>query len=96
MKLTGKAKEDFNKWVYDNDECYFTDASMKLYQHALIIEWFDSLGIYIEPFNEFGDFGFSIHKGDYKNPIESIGHWKTRQEAIEQAIIKANEIYNGV
>lgn len=94
MILTGKALEDFTQWNSNKQFDMMLPFEYPTYLNALIIEWLDSVGVYIEIFNEFGDFGMSIHRGSYKNPIESIGHWKTRQEATEQAIIKANDIYN--
>ena len=51
MILTGKAKEDFEKWL-DSDEDNL--CGLDLFQlnetciNALIIDWFDSVGIYID------------------------------------------------
>ena len=45
MILTGKALEDFNKW-YD-ESVFFVDLEYDLVQYALIIEWLDSVGIYV-------------------------------------------------
>nr|WP_317633104.1 hypothetical protein [uncultured Flavobacterium sp.] len=85
MKLTGKAKEDFS---YKYNMSNFNEYSEVL-QNALIIEFFDSLGIYIL-ITDFDDYDFWC---EFKGLSYSI-LGKTRQEAIEQAIIKANEIYN--
>lgn len=116
MILTGKAKEDFengiieilkknyneklddNKraidWIYDSND-------LILFAH--IIEWFDSVGIYIHVDNltnvvyqDLTHGWASYIKRDYKNRIRCIHHEKTRHEATEQAIIKANEIYNNL
>lgn len=62
-------------------------------QNALIIEFFDSVGIYIEIIKD-NWFGFNIHRGNWKALDFSIGGYDTRQQATKQAIIKANEIYN--
>lgn len=85
MKLTRKAKEDFS---YKYNMSNFNEYSDVL-QNALIIEFFDSVGIYIlitdfdgdDFWCEFNGLGYSI-----------LG--KTRQEATEKAIIKANDFYN--
>lgn len=98
MLLTGKAKEDFEKWfrtkratakfrfwmLIETDPCVL---------NSVIIEWFDSVGIYIEPLKEYS-FGFIIHIGNYKDPISSLLGFDSRQEAITEAIKKSNELYN--
>lgn len=94
MILTGKALEDFKKWKVDNmrlstievlDFKYLSIVS----QNAIIIEWFDSVGIHILITDFEGE--------DYWCELNGLKHsilGKTRQEAITQVIIKANEIYN--
>ena len=57
MILNGKAKEDFNKWNYENDFGYIDCEPTSLVVHfenldenlksTIITEWFDSVGIYI-------------------------------------------------
>ena len=108
MILTGKAKEEFFNWL-DNQGANGIDISnwefekfhllSNVSKNSLIIEWFDSVGIYISiNYVDFYDelrnnTGFEIYvtnKGlSVKFRIVSI-----RQEAIKQAIKKANEIYN--
>ena len=56
-------------------------------QNALIIEFFDEQGVYIELFN-LGSFMFAIN-----NSHEDNGYL-TRKEATIQAIKQANDIYN--
>lgn len=113
MILTGKAKEEFLKWNYEDDFGYidieprsltvhFDDLYDNL-QYALIIEWFDSVGIFIhiEPYLGGGKECFYC-KVIYRNELfldqmEEINngeYLENRQEATKQAIIKANEIYN--
>lgn len=91
MILTGKAKEDFEKWL--NKEMYylgrhnFEDRDNNIedlsdnFQNALIIEWFDEI----------------------KHPKIQIVKiiWNTwsnstlsHKETVIEAIKKANEIYN--
>ena len=106
MLLTNKAKEDFENYILNenlrhdsevlisvyNQETLFIDYKdvKKTLLNALIIEWFDSVGIYITSdylelnkgfFSEILDNNFAIVK-------------PTRQEALTEAIKKANEIYN--
>ena len=51
MILTGKAKEDFYKYINTEDYKLFDYVRKKyaneIVLNALIIEWFDSVGIYI-------------------------------------------------
>ena len=102
MILTGETKEDFERWLHSNDvlikdgiydDTYLTDVFDKLplnLQYASIIEWFDSVGIYIT-----SDY-FELNKGFYSDILNSnFAIVKpTRQEALTEAIKKANEIYN--
>lgn len=88
MILTNKAKEDFKEWVFEN--YYFQDLNVLYPLHlvdTLIIEWFDSVGIYIEIIRNEGYFDYVVmEEWDYG--------FETRQEAIIQAIKKANDLYN--
>ena len=102
MILTGKTKEDFERWLHSNDvlikdgiydDTYLTDVFDKLplnLQYASIIEWFDSVGVYIT-----SDY-LELNKGFYSEILnENFEIIKpTRQEALIEAIKKANEIYN--
>ena len=99
MILTGKAKEEFFNWL-DNQGVNGIDISnwefekfqllSNVAQNALIIEWFDSVGIYIT-----SDY-FELNNGFYSEILnENFAIVKpTRQEALTEAIKKANEIYN--
>ena len=60
------------------------------FQNCLIIEWFDSVGIYIT-----SDY-LELNKGFFSEILnENFEIVKpTRQEALTEAIKKANEIYN--
>ena len=97
--LTGKCKRTFLKWLkirvnsklheIDKIEFWFNlqDESFKI---TLIIEWFDSVGIYIT-----SDY-FELNKGFYSEILDSnfAVVKSTRQEALTEAIKKANEYYN--
>lgn len=108
MILTGKTKEDFEKWL--NKEMYYLgrhnfedrDNNIEdlsdIFQNALIIEWFDSIGIYIEVYRHNNR---PTVQGFNSRIVRRInGYYEcctavdTRKEATEEAIKKANEIYN--
>ena len=97
--LTKKSNRTFLKWLkirvnsklheIDKIEFWFNlqDESFK---NALIIEWFDSVGIYIT-----SDY-LELNKGFYSEILNDNFEIvkPTRQEALAEAIKKANEIYN--
>lgn len=96
MKLTGKCKDDFEKQI----DCIIFEEIPEACQNALIIEFFDSVGIYIQDWGFVDDvigmkpqFDASIN---YNQKLYSMssGFYNTRQESINQAIIEANKIYN--
>ena len=84
-ELTGKAKEDFTKWLYENDECYFTDESMVKYNETLFIYWFDTF-----KYNEI----WSLWDYAFKIMYENLRIGKSMIEIQKEAIKEANEIYN--
>lgn len=98
MILTRKTKEDFEKWYIkkdvSEDEFYniweeWSSLSTSC-KNAFYIDFFDSAGIYIT-----SDY-FELNKGFYSEILnENFEIVKpTRQEALAEAIKKANEIYN--
>ena len=106
MILNGKAKEDFFTWInryIPNKESFECEMNINdLYfktsteLNALIIEWLDSVGIYVS--TQVMQTPVS-HKVYFECLIRSdrtkvSDFYTTRQEATEQAIITANEIYN--
>lgn len=64
-----------------------------IFKNALIIEWFDSVGIYIDIVIVFKKDTpkYVYYYGRYTNQSQQ---YNTRQEATKHAIIKANKIYN--
>ena len=94
MILTGKCKEDFDKWfeleyshcaIYD----YWINEDLGIsIQYGVFVDFFDSVDIYVET--------YYAAKNTYEVIVNEIGYelCDTRQEAREQAILKANEIYN--
>lgn len=108
MELTGKCKQYFEKWLisffrekrtdYNN---LFTDESIlrKFYRktdvekNALTIEFFDSVRIYIETW-EYNGFCWQVNSNLVDESPKYNETLKSRQEAITEAIKKANLIYN--
>ena len=91
MILNGKAKKDFKEFLYNKyDVLYKLKDYHKTMIYAEIIEWFDSVGIIIT-----SDY-FELNKGYYSEILDSnFAIVKpTRQEALTEAIKKANETYN--
>lgn len=92
MILTGKAKEDFNKWFRENKrylrKSYLDDTC----DNALIIEWLDSVGIFYTIIHTrlCGTFRYGL---DYLSGID-WGYAEDRHEATTEAIKQANIIYN--
>lgn len=95
MILTGKAEVDFIKWASYNYGEDSGDLAMmrEVYRNALIIEFFDSVGIYIDIRIEFND-SFVLKTFDSYAEDDYVGNYSNRQEATIQAIEKANDIYN--
>lgn len=97
MILSGKCKEAFVEWSKDKgiDVFYAKDYSLniaKTIHNAILIEFFDSVGIYIEIEYTNTDIGIVF---DVSVNKEWVGcTYETRQEAINAAIVKANEIFN--
>ena len=98
MILTWKCKEAFIDYLDKTNQITIEKGILKLhwqdfpekYIHALIIDFFDSVGIYVN-----SDY-FELNKGFYSEVLDSnFAIVKpTRQEALTEAIKKANEIYN--
>ena len=87
MILTGKCKEDFIKTKIGNEINLF-ESMLPIYKNALLIDFFDSVGIYINIRRTNNEFM------SYITNDESSFYKKIRQEALSEAIKKANEIYN--
>ncbi len=96
MILTGKAKEDFYKFLIkkfplnENEVEKWFISLYNEFKNALLIEWFDSVGIIITSNY------FELNKVFYSEILDSNFEIVklTRQEALTEAIKKANEYYN--
>lgn len=98
MILNGKAEEDFKKWFIETKDLYDSyENELRLMSdtglNALIIEFFDSVGVYIDVRIEFND-SFVLKTFDSYAEDDYVGNFSNRQEATKQAIKKANDIYN--
>ena len=106
MELTGKCKEEFEKWQHDCDwfqniniynenytnlEIFNTlEDSMK---YGVLVDYLDSVGLNILITVEY-DYGYIISENRYQE-IEEVKRWyETRPEARIEAIKKANELRN--
>lgn len=91
MNLTGQSKEDFINFMcktYPDIRWHDYEKMTDSMINALIIEWFDSVGVYVNAisFNDNWKFIVDFVYQDRK--------YRTRQEALIFAITQANEIYN--
>ena len=106
MILTGKCKEDFEKWyenTYREYDCYQVMDWFEYpfeFQYGVYVDFFDSVGYCIE-------ISIDYTRKDYGKPLYQweVNDWNTtgfghkdlvrhRQEARKSAIEKANELYN--
>lgn len=105
--LSGKAKEAFEDWLFTtrNEEIIDGEIKYDLYymfiymlpepcKNVLIIEFFDSVGVYIEIIKEPNDWALNVHRGNYKRVTHSVAGYNTRQQATNSAIEKAVKIHN--
>ena len=102
--LTGKAKEDFFNWL-DNQGVNGIDISnwefekfqllSNVSQNALIIDWFDSVGICIDRDCINKEMVITDFRGTNEaQTIIDCDHEESFQYWWKKAIEKANEIYN--
>lgn len=101
MKLTGKCKEEFEKWLsehwvkFESDGAGFYMEYKEMFyqtpfsmQYGIYVDFFDSVGVEVVCFLMNGEYNWFI-EGDIEDNFT-----KTRHEARTKAIEKANEIYN--
>ena len=95
MILTGKASKDFIKWLHFKHNLQPYNLFNEIIQYALIIEWFDNVGICIDRdcvnmemvITDFRD----VKK---EQTIIDCGLEEPFPDWWKKAIKKANEIYN--
>ena len=111
MILTGKAKEDFENYVLNKELGHDSEVLISVYNqetlfinynnvketllNALIIEWFDSVGICIDRDCINMEMVITDFKGiEEKQTIIDCGLEEPFSDWWKKAIKKANEIYN--
>lgn len=90
-QLNGKCKEKFLEWL-DEESTWFQTFS-DTHQNALIIEFFDSVGIIINIVNQDLQRWF-YYEIKTTERVQGFNLVRTRQEATIQAIKRANNLYN--
>jgi len=103
--LTDQCKEAFEKWLYDweiskgcfplfdaNDHEQEFNALPFSMQWGVYLEFFDSVGIYVNIAGRVDLFWGNIYVGDKSGSAQRTQ--KSRPEAQTEAITKANEIFN--
>jgi len=96
MTLTEKAKDDFTNWLYKEYDIHYynQECALNTCLNALIIDYFDSVNIYINIKSKFGQRKqcerFSFMVKEYNSGFI----FNSRGEATEEAIKKANYFYN--
>ena len=98
--LTDKAEYDFGRWLFERrvsiEEFKSFHKLSETAQYAIFIEWFDSVGIYIEVGGIIGykvQFHYNIL--EIKKEVKPYGRkFEKRIEATKEAIILSNELYN--
>lgn len=95
--LTCKAEKSFKEWMRSKGcKWYPKELSLDLVQAAfqsLITEWFDTVGIYIDPITYLKG-KFVTHYSIAINGVEYDVKETTKQAAIAEGIKLANKIYN--
>lgn len=107
MILTGKAKEAFkayikkeNGWTNEDFKNHYNCQGYDKYTLADIIEWLDSVGIYVEVgvwHREKGIMYWGWQIGTFDRWIDNSkkSEYNYRQQATEKAIERAVELFNG-
>jgi hypothetical protein len=77
----------------------FFNSLFQILQTALITEWFDAIGITVDVMPRMADDNKIVFEPNtfclkYEIGTEDFIQFETRQEAIENAIIQANVIFN--
>ena len=87
MKLTGKAKEDFEKWLDSNDEIQDTANRDSLMHHWLTFKGFGSLaksmqyGVYVDWFDSVG-VNISLQSFYYAD-LDSFRYWVSIRDILK-------------
>ena len=88
MILTGKCRDEFLDWSFKNVSMVFNGCPESV-EHALIIDFFDSVGIYV-----ITSYGVISNSWMFSVKKETGNFYSSRTQATTEAIKKANEIFN--
>jgi hypothetical protein len=101
--LTGKAKEDFEKW-YDSNKANESAGSVTInsfysqlppsMQYGVYVDFFDEKGVFIEIQKEWNFWEYFVNCYPYGYYESDLNSCKTIAEARQKAVEKANKIYN--
>ncbi len=101
MELTGKCKEDFKKWLFENYTTkeiggnwgWWIEKVPASFKHGVYVDFFDSVEIDISVSKDEDSLYESyVQYNDYQSSIRA---WEeTLNEARTEVIKEANEIYN--
>lgn len=105
MELTGKCKEDFEKWYNSNvsskskfPKLWEFNYSIFPMQYGVYVDFFESKGIYIliNTLTKHDWIGVILEEDIMSPYFESCEpfEFSSRKEVEQHAIVKANEIYN--
>lgn len=95
MRLTGQCKEDFLNYCKQSES--FINTYADIYLNSLIIEWFDSVGIYISIMHssaKYNTWYYGVSKINFDDVELILAKDKNRSQVTNIAIDKANDIYN--
>jgi|SRR6478736_1007221 len=97
MKLTGKCRADFNKWL-DSKYAYNIvdwERSRRILKEAFCLEFFDLRGLYIDRLTPEREVRiWDYRDGEPDKPIVIDTTYTDRCEEYHEAIEKANDLYN--
>lgn len=94
--ITGKAKEAFDIYLFNSTEYLYSEITTLDERTILplIIDWLDSVGIYVIPRKLKCDvypWSFNINDSIY---LGIVNKFETRHQATQEAIKQAVEMYN--
>lgn len=100
--IAGKANREFIKWLFEVHNLHPYNVFNDILCNALIIEWLDSVGIYIEVYPDIitDPIPYSYHiKSKCHKGTRIVKHYKdhyhaSRNDATSAAITKAIELFN--
>jgi len=99
--MKGKCKKDFEKWYTNTIRKELQYRELRRFhdlqpsmQYGVIVDFFDSVRIYLSIERGWSVIGDCYDGYDYIIGVQYLGTADTRHEAREAAIEKATEIYN--